>query len=126
MLRLSFDLIVSELMRVLTALGFSEARARQSATLFAETQLDGIASHGLNRFPRFVRQVRAGVVSVGAEPTRVDAGHGTFSRIRNRGVEAAAAVVSRADAFWSGARFRCGAGATVGGGTLALVGSAAS
>ena len=71
MLRLSFDLIVSELMRVLTSLGFSEARARQSATLFAETQLDGVASHGLNRFPRFVGQVRAGVVRVDAEPTRV-------------------------------------------------------
>ena len=51
---------MSELMRVLLALGFSAARARQSAVLFAETQVDGVASHGLNRFPRFVRQVRAG------------------------------------------------------------------
>jgi len=71
MQRLPFDVIVSELVRVLTSLGFSEARAHQSATLFAETHLDGVASHGLNRFPRFVRQVRAGVVHVDAEPTRV-------------------------------------------------------
>ena len=71
MQRLLFDVIVRELVRVLTSLGFSEARARQSATLFAETHLDGVASHGLNRFPRFVRQVRAGVVHVDAEPTRV-------------------------------------------------------
>ena len=71
MQRLPFDLILSELIRVLMSLGFSEARARQSATLFAETHLDGVASHGLNRFPRFVRQVRAGVVHVDAEPTRV-------------------------------------------------------
>src|SRR5262245_45606299 len=71
MQRLPFDLIVTELVRVLTALGFSEARARGSATLFTETQLDGVASHGLNRFPRFVKQVRAGVVNVNAEPRRV-------------------------------------------------------
>src|SRR4029077_14926191 len=62
MQRLPFDLILSELVRVLMSLGFSGPRALQSATLFAETHLDGVASHGLNRFPRFVRQVRAGVV----------------------------------------------------------------
>jgi 3-dehydro-L-gulonate 2-dehydrogenase len=73
MQRLPFDVIVSELVRVHMSLGFSEARARKSATLFAETQLDGVASHGLNRFPRFVKQVRAGVVQVDAEPTRVAA-----------------------------------------------------
>ncbi len=58
----------SELARVLEALGFSPARARQSATLFAETHRDGVASHGLNRFPRFVRQIKAGIVRPDAEP----------------------------------------------------------
>ena len=63
-----FDDVVTELARVLEALGFSQARARQSATLFAETHRDGVASHGLNRFPRFVRQIKAGVVRPAAEP----------------------------------------------------------
>jgi 3-dehydro-L-gulonate 2-dehydrogenase len=68
MLRLPFDHIVAELTRVLIALEFAPERARQSAVLFTETQLDGVASHGLNRFPRFVRQVQAGVVDVHAVP----------------------------------------------------------
>jgi len=41
--------------------------------VFAETHLDGVASHGLNRFPRFVGQIRSGVVDVHAEPIRVTA-----------------------------------------------------
>ena len=61
--RLAFSDIVSELSRVLVALGFAADRARASATLFAETHRDGVATHGLNRFPRFVRQIKAGRVN---------------------------------------------------------------
>ena len=68
MIRVPFDDVVTELTRVLEALGFSHERARHSATLFAETHRDGVASHGLNRFPRFVRQIKAGVVRPAAEP----------------------------------------------------------
>jgi 3-dehydro-L-gulonate 2-dehydrogenase len=68
MIRLSFDSIVSELSRVLTALGFAEERARECAALFTETQLDGVTSHGLNRFPRFVRQIKTGHVRPDAAP----------------------------------------------------------
>jgi 3-dehydro-L-gulonate 2-dehydrogenase len=71
MIRLTFPVIVAELTRVLMALGFTEDRAHASATLVAETQLDGVASHGLNRFPRFVRQIKAGHVNVNAEPIPV-------------------------------------------------------
>jgi 3-dehydro-L-gulonate 2-dehydrogenase len=69
--RVPFADVVAELARVLGALGFSAERARQSATLFAETHQDGVASHGLNRFPRFVRQIKAGIVRPGAEPVLV-------------------------------------------------------
>ena len=48
--------------------GFRAAARGASATLFAETHRDGVASHGLNRFPRFVRQIKAGVVRPDAEP----------------------------------------------------------
>jgi 3-dehydro-L-gulonate 2-dehydrogenase len=71
MVRIPFDDVVAELTRVLVALGFSQARGRQSATLFAETHQDGVVSHGLNRFPRFARQIRDGIVRPGAEPTLV-------------------------------------------------------
>lgn len=71
LVRLSFDDIVSELTRVLEALGFAPERARRSATLFAETHQDGVTSHGLNRFPRFVKQIKAGIVRPDAEPVKV-------------------------------------------------------
>jgi 3-dehydro-L-gulonate 2-dehydrogenase len=71
MQRLSFSEIVSELSRVLAALGFAEDRARACATLFAETHRDGVATHGLNRFPRFVRQIKAGRVRPDASPVPV-------------------------------------------------------
>ncbi len=68
MIRISFEDVVVELTRVLEGLAFSGPRARRSATLFAETHRDGVASHGLNRFPRFVRQIKAGIVKPNAEP----------------------------------------------------------
>jgi 3-dehydro-L-gulonate 2-dehydrogenase len=78
-LRIPFDRVVEELAGVLRDLGFTPQRAHRSATLFAEASRDGVASHGLNRFPRFVRQIRAGHVDVHAEPVRID-GHGSRER----------------------------------------------
>jgi 3-dehydro-L-gulonate 2-dehydrogenase len=72
-IRVPFDAVVGELGRVLRVLGFDGPRARRCATLFAEAHRDGVTSHGLNRFPRFVRQVRAGIVDVAAEPVCVAA-----------------------------------------------------
>ena len=74
MQRIAFVEAVTELTRVLVGLGFRQDRARRAATLFAEAHADGVASHGLNRFPRFVRQIRAGHVDPSAEAQRV----GTF------------------------------------------------
>jgi 3-dehydro-L-gulonate 2-dehydrogenase len=71
LLRVPFDDVVGELTRVLEALAFAPARARHSATLVAETHQDGVTSHGLNRFPRFVRQIKAGIVRPDAEPVKV-------------------------------------------------------
>lgn len=47
---------------------FPPAQALQIAEVFAETTLDGVFSHGINRFPRFIGDVMAGVVIPGAEP----------------------------------------------------------
>ena len=57
--------------RVLRAEGFTADRAALCAQLFAEASLDGVASHGLNRFPRFIEMIRLGVIDVGASPVRV-------------------------------------------------------
>lgn len=71
--RLPFDEVADHLTRVLLREGFTEERARRCATIFTETHLDGVASHGLNRFARFVGQIRSGVVDVHAEPVCVAA-----------------------------------------------------
>ncbi|MBW8870411.1 MAG: Ldh family oxidoreductase, partial [Acidobacteriales bacterium] len=60
MQRIPFQEVHNRLAEVLRALGFSEERARLSARLFAETTCDGVYSHGVNRFARFVAMVRNG------------------------------------------------------------------
>jgi 3-dehydro-L-gulonate 2-dehydrogenase len=47
--------------------------------LFTETDRDGVYSHGLNRFPRFIRYIENGVVDVRGEPAQV-AAHGSLER----------------------------------------------
>lgn len=69
--RISFDTLYDELLRVLLKKGFDRKRAEQCARLFAETSRDGVYSHGLNRFPRFVAYIDRGVVDIDAEPKKI-------------------------------------------------------
>ncbi len=71
MQRVSYGTLYDALLRVLLKLGFRQDRAALCARLFAETSRDGVYSHGLNRFPRFVEMIRGGVIDVEAEPVRV-------------------------------------------------------
>jgi 3-dehydro-L-gulonate 2-dehydrogenase len=66
--RLPFDEVHSYLTAALIKLGFTEARASLSARLFAEATRDGVYSHGVNRFPRFLATIRNGNVDPAAEP----------------------------------------------------------
>jgi len=78
-MRVPFDELHDTLRRVLVAAGMAAGRADLSARLFAEASRDGVASHGLNRFPRFMRMVNRGVVDVRARPHLVTA-HGAVER----------------------------------------------
>ena len=71
MKRIPFEDLVATLAGVLRKLGFADDRARACARLFAETTRDGVYSHGVNRFPRFVATIRNGSVDVTAEPRPV-------------------------------------------------------
>jgi 3-dehydro-L-gulonate 2-dehydrogenase len=71
--RVSFAEVTQLLERVLGRLDFDPPRAALCARLFAESSRDGVLSHGLHRVPRFVEQVRRGVVRVEARPERVAA-----------------------------------------------------
>lgn len=65
--------------RALAARGFEPGRARECARLFSEATLDGVYTHGLERFPRFVAYIEKGWVRPGAEPALV-ASFGAWER----------------------------------------------
>lgn len=79
MLRVRFDEVEARLAVVLRGLGFGAERAELCARLFAETTCDGVYTHGVNRFARFVIMVRNGSVSPVAEP-RVTTRFGAMER----------------------------------------------
>ena len=66
--RIAYEVAHARLRDVLLKLGFTDARAELCSRLFAETTCDGVYSHGINRFPRFVAMVRNGSVDAAAEP----------------------------------------------------------
>ena len=68
MLRIAPEELRRRLEELFAGLGFAPARAALIARLFVESSVDGVASHGLNRVPRFVRQVREGVVDTSVDP----------------------------------------------------------
>lgn len=69
-MRLSYETIHSELVRVLIKTGFTEQRAELCATLFTDTQRDGVYSHGLNRFERFMKMIELESIDIHAEPEK--------------------------------------------------------
>ena len=54
---------------ILRKVGFSEERALQCAMIFINNSIDGIYTHGVNRFPRFVQYVKEGFVKANAIPS---------------------------------------------------------
>lgn len=77
--RIPFETVQARLAEVLRGLGFSSDRAAVSARLFAETTRDGVYSHGVNRFSRFVAMIHNSSIDPGAEP-RVLAQVGALER----------------------------------------------
>ena len=71
--RIPFEEVQQTLAAILRKLGFSAVRADACARLFAETTCDGVYTHGINRFPRYVATIRNGSVVVEAEPKRLAA-----------------------------------------------------
>src|SRR5437868_6347891 len=70
-IRVPYDDLVNVLARILLELGFAEDRASRAAGLFANASRDGVYSHGVNRFPRFVRELRNGIVDPQATPVLI-------------------------------------------------------
>ena len=70
-MRIPFEQMYQELLRVLLKKGFSKERAQLCARIFSESSRDGVYSHGLNRFPMFIQYVDLGYIEVHAVPENI-------------------------------------------------------
>lgn len=52
--------------------GFSESNAKLCASLMAENNLYGVASHGTNRFPLFIELIKLGFINPNEEPVNTN------------------------------------------------------
>jgi 3-dehydro-L-gulonate 2-dehydrogenase len=68
-IRIPFETLKSEFIRVLLKSGFDARGAESCAEIFAINSRDGVNSHGLNRFPRFIKNVLEGHVKPHETPS---------------------------------------------------------
>jgi 3-dehydro-L-gulonate 2-dehydrogenase len=57
----------SQLYQILLKEGLPDSQARTCAGIFATNSLEGVYSHGVNRFPKFIEYLRAGYVKAGSQ-----------------------------------------------------------
>lgn len=69
MTRISFEEMQSTIQSAFLIAGMSEEKAGICARIHAESSMDGVYSHGLNRVERYVDYIRRNWVDVNAEPT---------------------------------------------------------
>jgi 3-dehydro-L-gulonate 2-dehydrogenase len=82
-MRVSFQEIFDTLNSVLLKKGFDDDNAALCARLFTETTRDGVYTHGLDRFPRFLKTIENGSVEIRARPEPV-VSFGAFERWNGR------------------------------------------
>lgn len=67
LIRVSPELMRAQFEQILLKHGFTGPKAALVAGIFMENSLDGVYTHGVNRFPRFIRNITDGVIDVNAE-----------------------------------------------------------
>lgn len=72
-IRLPWRELKREFFRILRQTGFTPKKAALCSSIFTENSLDGVYSHGVNRFKRFVESVQNGYVRPDAEPEKIAA-----------------------------------------------------
>ena len=70
-MKIPYQELRDALAEALRGLDFAAERALLCARLFADATCDGVYTHGVSRFPRFVRMIRAGRIDVHATPQLV-------------------------------------------------------
>lgn len=69
--RIPSDQMKAEFFRILLRLGFMTERAYKCAEIFTLNSLEGVYSHGVYRFSRFVTSVREGLIIADATPSLI-------------------------------------------------------
>jgi 3-dehydro-L-gulonate 2-dehydrogenase len=67
-MRVPYEQMQAEFKRILLKRGFTDQKADDCATIFASNSLDGVYTHGLNRFPVFVKYIEENLIDKNAEP----------------------------------------------------------
>ena len=70
-IRIPSEKMKSEFVRILLNLGFEQQKAEKCADIFTLNSLEGVYSHGVNRFSRFVKNVKEGFIIPDAIPTLI-------------------------------------------------------
>lgn len=66
--RVSLEEMEQRFYAILIKEGFRENKAKTCARVFAENSFDGVYTHGVNRFPRFIQYIRDRHIVIDAEP----------------------------------------------------------
>lgn len=78
-MRVFYEEMKEKLQSILVKYGFDEKRAEESAKNFADSSLDGVYSHGYQRFPRVIDYIQKGYIDVNAVPEKIT-GFGAVER----------------------------------------------
>ena len=78
-MRIFYKDMKEKMQKILVKNGFDEKRAEESAKNFADSSLDGVYSHGYQRFPRVIEYIRKGYINVNALPEKIT-GYGAAER----------------------------------------------
>src|SRR5665648_1077220 len=70
-IKISVFQMEAEFLRILLKLGFQEEKAKTCASVFTNNSIEGVSSHGVNRFPRFVNYILNDLIDIDAEPERI-------------------------------------------------------
>ena len=78
-MRIFYEEMKEKLQSILVKYGFDEKRAEESAKNFADSSLDGVYSHGYQRFPRVIDYIQKGYIDVNEVPEKIT-GFGAVER----------------------------------------------
>ena len=78
-MRIQYDDMINEFKRILIKKGFNDEDAYMASKSFTENSLNGVYSHGVNRFPRVIEYIEKGYIRVNEKAEMIDK-YGSFER----------------------------------------------